>query len=304
MITVRQLEALRAVIDHQSVTGAAAFMRLSQPAVSKLITNLELETQLTLFRRDRRRLDPTPEAMILYEQSLRVFDGLQEIARVSADLRNLSGGRLTIFSLRALGKSVLPKILSAFMAKHAQARIGLHVHSSRTVLQAVASRRVDLGLSMVGTDHPAVDCRTLCRVDAVCALPPGHRLASHETIRAEDLEGESFISFGQDAGIRQRIDSMFDERGITRRLLVDTHISETACAFVAQGSGVSLVDPFTANDFVRHGEIVVRPFVPAIPYEFYVVMPQGQPLSLLAQNFIAVLEADVKSHARLGDCSA
>ncbi|MGY8959038.1 MAG: LysR substrate-binding domain-containing protein, partial [Alphaproteobacteria bacterium] len=78
-----------------------------------------------------------------------------------------------IYSLPALGKSVLPKMLADFTRRHDKARIGLHVHSSRTVLQAVASRRIDLGLSMIGTDHPGVDCRILCRVDAVCALPRG-----------------------------------------------------------------------------------------------------------------------------------
>ena len=240
-------------------------------------------------------MEPTPEAEILYEQSLRVFDGLNEITRVSTDLRNLTGGRLNIYSLPALGKSVLPKMLADFTRRHVQARVGLHVHSSRTVMQAVASRRVDLGLSMIGTDHPGVDCRVLRRVDAVCALPPGHALASRETIVVEDLANESFISFGQDARARELIDRAFEERGVARDLRIDTHISESACAFVANGAGVSLVDPFTASDFARRNEIVVRPFAPAIPYEFCLMTPRDQPLSLLAQQFIAELEAELQT---------
>ncbi len=297
MITMRQLEALRAVIENHTVTEAAKIMRLSQPAISKLISNLEFETKLTLFLRDRRRLDPTPEALILYEQSLRIFDGLSEITRVSSDLRNLRGGRLNIFSLPALGKSILPKMLAAFTQEHDQARVGLHVHSSRTVLQAVVSRRVDMGLSMIGTDHPGVDCRGLCRVNAVCALPLGHRLASREAIDAEDLDGESFISFGQDARARELIDLAFEERGVVRQLRVETHISESACAIVANGSGVALVDPFTAGEFARHGEIFVRPFTTEIPYEFCLLTPREQPLSLLAQSFIAALEAELPRYA-------
>lgn len=294
MITMRQLEALRAVIENQTVTGAAKFMRLSQPAISKLVTNLEFETKLALFRRDRRRLEPTPEALILYEQSLRVFDGLNEISRVSMDLRNLRGGNLNIFSLPALGKSVLPRILAEFLEKHDRVRIGLHVHSSRSILQAVVSRRVDMGLSMIKSDHPGVECRALCKVDAVCALPPGHRLATLETIAAEDLEGECFISFGQDARVREQIDLVFQECGVVRQLRIDTHISETACAFVSNGAGVSIVDPFTASEFARRDEILVRAFAPSIPYEFYLMTLQDQPLSLIAQDFIRELEASLE----------
>lgn len=297
MITMRQLEALRAVIEHQTVTEAARIMRLSQPAISKLISNLEFETKLTLFQRDRRRLVPTPEALILHEQSLRIFDGLNEIVRASSDLRNLRGGFLNIFSLPALGKSVLPKMLAPFTEEHDQARIGLHVHSSRTVQQAVVSRRADLGLTMIATDHPGVDCRVLCRVNAVCALPLAHRLASREKIIAEDLAGESFISFGQDARARELIDLAFEERGIARRLRIETHISESACAFVANGAGVSLVDPFTAGEFARRKEITVRPFEPSIPYEFCLLTSREQPSSLLAQRFIAMLEDDLPAYA-------
>ena len=293
MITMRQLEALRAVIENQTVTEAANFMRLSQPAISKLISNLEYETKLTLFQRNRRRLEPTPEAMILYEQSISIFEGMNEITRLSLDLRNLTGGHLTIFSLPALGKSVLPIMLSNFLLNHDQARIGLHVHSSRTVIQAVVSRRANMGLSMLRIDHPGVDCRTLLQVNAVCALPTTHPLASRETITAQDLAGENFISFGQDTRTREQIDMVFEELGIARNLRIDTHTSDSACAFVANGAGVSLVDPFTAVEFARRGEIVVRPFKPVIPYEFHLLTPRGQPLSLMAQSFIAELEANL-----------
>lgn len=299
MITMRQLEALMAVIENQTVTSAAKFMRLSQPAISKLVANLEHETQLKLFRRDRRRLEPTPEALILYEQAVRVFEGMSEIARVSADLRNLTGGQLKICSLRALGEGVLPTLLSKFLRDHDQARISLQVHSSRTVLQSVMSRRVDLGLSMVRADHPSVDCRVLYRADAVCALPIGHPLTAKDAVTAVDLAGQSFISFGQEAQARALIDLAFAERGVARQMRIDAHTSETACAFVANGVGVALVDPFTAGDFARRNEIAILPFTPSIPYEFYLATPRGQLLSLLAQSFIAELEGFFEAYDHL-----
>jgi len=52
----RQIEAFRAVIEAGSVTSAAGRLRISQPAVSKLISELERSIRLSLFTRERRRM--------------------------------------------------------------------------------------------------------------------------------------------------------------------------------------------------------------------------------------------------------
>ena len=88
MIKPRQIEAFRAVIETGSVTRAAERLHVTQPAVSKLIMELERATRITLFVRHRRRVVPTPEASLLAEEVERrgypfpyLFDESQEIAR-------------------------------------------------------------------------------------------------------------------------------------------------------------------------------------------------------------------------------
>lgn len=115
MVSMRQLEAFCAVIDHQTVTGAARFMRLSQPAVSKLVAGLEVETKLNLFRRERRRLVPTEEGLILHQQAQAIFARLRDIGRLSEELRNLECGRLNVVTMTALGRTFLPDAMSSFL---------------------------------------------------------------------------------------------------------------------------------------------------------------------------------------------
>ena len=296
MVTMRQLEAFCAVIDHQTVTEAARAMRLSQPAVSKLVATLEQDTRLALFRRDRRRLVPTEEGLILHRQAQAIFARLHDIERLSEELRNLAGGRLNIVTMMALGRTFLPDAMSAFLRERPAVVASLHVRSSRTVVDQIAAHQADLGFTMLASDDPAVSARVLCRMRGVCVLPPGHPLAARDTIEARDLEGERFISFSLDSSMRRNIDRVFEAEGVSRQLMVDAYVSAAACSFVANGLGVSVVEPFTAWDFARLGQVVARPFRPDVVFEFRMLRPAGRPPSLLAEAFAAQVERMLAEH--------
>jgi len=75
-ISFRQLQAFREVMRSGSVTDAARILGRTQPAVSALIANLEAELELTLFRRQRGRMEPTPEALFFADEAEAILDRL------------------------------------------------------------------------------------------------------------------------------------------------------------------------------------------------------------------------------------
>jgi DNA-binding transcriptional LysR family regulator len=68
-LNLRQIEAFKAVIEHGTVSAAAAMLHVSQPAMSKLIAHLETDAALRLFDRAKGRLTPTEQGMRLYAES-------------------------------------------------------------------------------------------------------------------------------------------------------------------------------------------------------------------------------------------
>ena len=76
MITSRQIEAFRAVMELGTITMAAERLRISQPAVSKIIAGLEWEIGYPLFERIKGRLAPTGEARLLAVEADRMYYGL------------------------------------------------------------------------------------------------------------------------------------------------------------------------------------------------------------------------------------
>lgn len=293
MITPRQLEAFRAIMERGTVTAAAERLGVSQPAVSKILAGLEAEIGYPLFTRIKQRLAPTSEARLLAAEVARLYHGLEEVSEVARGIRDREVGDLFIYSTPALGRTVLPDVMAEFMKRHARAHVVFHVRSSTYINQKMVDQQLDLGFSMMPFEHPSVVTEELSRAAAVCVLPGDHRLAQRKTIRPADLRGERFLSFPLDGRMRHLVDAVFEQDRIDRRLQIDVYSSAEACALAARGVGVSIVEPFTARDYLRDG-IAIVPFEPRIRYLFRAMRPRHRKPSRLADAF---LEA-VKVHLR------
>jgi DNA-binding transcriptional LysR family regulator len=291
--TYRQIEAFKAVMDTGRVTDAATRLHLSQPAVSKLLSNFEAALGMRLFVRAKKRLTPTVEAQALLREISKIFVGVQEVSRFASGLRSMRTGELTIVSIATFGQRHLPEVLASFLKDHPAVNVGLHLRSSSEVAEWAAEQRADVGISMMPVEHPAVRDEILCEVDAVCVLPNGHRLRDEPVIRPHHLAGENFVSFMRDGRLRHVIDSVFEKARVQRQLRVDTFLSDSACALVAADVGVSIVEPFTAFEYARAGRLVARPFAPSVRYQFRLLFPRFREPSLVAQAFVKQLRGSI-----------
>ena len=86
-ITFRQIEAFRAVMSSGTVTQAAEILHVSQPAVSRMIADLEYRLNFKLFNRTGRQLIATDEAHALQHEIQRAFIGLKEITEAAHAIR-------------------------------------------------------------------------------------------------------------------------------------------------------------------------------------------------------------------------
>lgn len=291
MINLRQIEAFRAVIIHKTVTRAAQVLYVSQPAVSRLISDLEYHVGFSLFQRHKGRLVPTPEALALYEDVDRAFIGLDKITDTAKEIKEFRTGRLFLSCMPALALSALPPMIHSFSARHPGITISLQAHSSQRVLEWVATQQCDAGLIGMHLEDPAVTVLPIACGELRLVMLPEHRLAKQATITAGDLEGEPFVSLGQTQDVRPLIDHVFHQEGIARHMRIETQLSSVACELVLAGSGVSLIDPITANSYASRG-LVIRPFLPKIPFHYSAVLPAFRPPSRLVLEFLE----EVKIH--------
>lgn len=293
----RQIEAFRAMMLTGGATDAAKLMGVTQPAVSRMIRDLQLALDLKLFERRGARLVPTGEARGLYAEVERSFLGLDRIAAAAAELRTRRAGILRIASLPALANGFLPRFVGGFLAQRPKLDLTLSGLVSHVVLDIVASGQCDLGFAQAPIEQTGVTIEWMPALPYVAVLPPGHSLARKTRLRPADFDGESFISLGHSTATRYRIDEMFAQHQVRRIMRIETPLSEIACALAVAGAGVALCEPFTANEYAARG-LVVRPFSPRVDFEFAALYPSQRSLPAVAREFIDDFHRYIQAFAR------
>ncbi len=267
MLTLRMIEAFRAVFLNGSISEAATFMHVSQPAVSRIIKDLEAEIGFQLFDRRQGRIFTNDDALAFFEEIDRSYIGLDRIIQAARHIRKRETGAIKIACLPAVGLSIMPRVIANFQKIYPELEINIQVVQSTTVMRLLASLQCDIGFVEASFMAPAVDQGPVFNLDSVCILPPGHELRHKSVIRPADLAGESFISLGSNSRTRFKIDAIFETAGVNRLTQIEAPLMKIACSLVLEGCGVSIVDTMTANTFIQSG-LVIRPFTPSLPFSF------------------------------------
>ena len=290
---MRQLEAFRAIMLHQTVTLAAEKLHISQPATTRLLADLESSIRFKLFDRVKNRLYPTVEALALYEEVQRSLIGIDRIARTADEIRDLRRGHLQIVGAPAIALSFLPHAIASYVETRPEAQVSLLVHSSRSVVDMVIGQRCDAGFVVLSTDATSTHAERLISTPMVCALPLGHRLSSHSTITPSDLADEPFIAPPRSVEARLEIDTLFAAHGIALKLRMEALLAYSICSFVEAGAGVSLIDGISAWGYPGK-KVIFRPFEPSLMTHYSLLTPSQRPAPLLLKSFVA----HVKQFAR------
>lgn len=268
-----------------TASRAAEVLRISQPAVSKAIQELERGIGFALFHRIKGRILPTSEAQLFFKEVEHTFAGLVQLRNAAARIRDFGSGELRIACMSALSTNVLPKALRAFTKRHPNIAITFQARMSSLVRDLVASGQFDLGLAADEIDQTGIDARPYARYPVEVALPAGHRLEKLDVIRPQDLHGEDFIALAPEDTTRQEAERLFAAAGARPKIVLETPYSTTVCAMVQAGIGVGLVNRLTAEIYLDHG-LTLRPFEPALYFRTLMLLPPNRQPSRILQDFI------------------
>jgi DNA-binding transcriptional LysR family regulator len=283
-LSIRQVEAFRALMQWRTVTRAAHALGVSQPAVSRLLADFEASVGFALFERAQGRLLPTGEAHALHTEVERAFSGFARVVQAATQIREQRRGALCIAGAPELGPDFLPRVTAAFAQEHEGVDVTLLTLEPALALERVAAQRCDLAFVGDDTAPRGVRLERLGLWPMRCIVPRGHRLARKRAISAADCQGEPFVSFAEGTQARVRIDRVFSESGVTRLAGVEADLAQAVVTLVEAGRGVALVDPLTAA--AASARVVVKRFAPALEVPLHVARLAGREAAPLADAFV------------------
>ncbi|HUI18819.1 MAG TPA: LysR family transcriptional regulator, partial [Alphaproteobacteria bacterium] len=155
-INLRQLDAFRATVLAGTVSAAATRLAISQPAVSRLIADLERSIGFALFERRKRRLHIRPEGEMLFQEVEKSFVGVEKIARCAEEIRDYRTGNLRIACMPAVSLGFLPAAICSFRAAYPNVTVVLQIRSSQKIAEWIASQPFDIALAALPINQAGV----------------------------------------------------------------------------------------------------------------------------------------------------
>jgi len=290
---IREIECFQAIMTAGTMTRAAEILRISQPAVSNTIATLEHRLGFKLFLRKSGRLQPTPEALVFYDEAQRVLEAVGRASDAAQRLRRGAAGHLTISAFPGISIKFLPRLISQFQAERPDVKIRLLSRSSHIVIDQLPSQLFDIAIAEKPAEFAGVSAEEVS-FSCQCLLPPDHPLAVHDILTPELLDGVPFAALFRDHMTTFQIARAFSDAGARWNVVLEAQYFASVAEFVRSGGGVAIVDPVNGAGFTEG--CILRPFSPNVSYQIGLLVPQDKPLSKAGSAFLSLLHSELQTY--------
>lgn len=280
---LRQLEALKSVADHGSMTRAAQSLEISQPAVSRLIADLSDTLGFSLLDRKDGRLVPSQEARYILSDIGRVIELMTHITDTSRNLNARTAGHLRVACLPGFTTSHLPSVVASFLKTRPDVTLTLEPDRPERILEWIIGEQYDCGITDAFEGHPAIDSVTM-NIRTVCIFPIGHPFQNFSKITPKQLDNERLIHARRDSYFFHTLSETFRKHSVSPKQIIETRQFTGACELVSLGVGVSIVSELDARTY--EGRLEFRPFTPNIAHQLSIVRPIHKTPSMITLDFM------------------
>ena len=191
---LRVLQYFLAVARENSISGAAEFLHLSQPTLSRQLKELEEELGKQLFIRGNRRITLTEEGMILRKRAEEVVELIRKTENEIAASDDMLAGDIEIGAGETDGNRFLIKAMNAMQKDYPLVHFHIISGDRVTITEAIDRGSIDFGIVFGNTDFSKYDSIPVPYEDTWGVLMRREAsLAQKERITAEDLVDKPLI---------------------------------------------------------------------------------------------------------------
>lgn len=291
-LQLRQLEALATVAEHGSMTRAAHELGVSQPAVSRLISDLAAEVGFQLFDRREGRLVPTQEARFLLPDIRRMIEMMAQLVDTSRNIKTQKAGHLRIACLPGFATSHLPEVVANFLAERPGVTVTIEPDRPERILEWIIGEQYDCGITDGFEGHPAVESETVL-IRSVCVFPNDHPFAAKAIITPADLAEERLIHTRRDSAFFRALSDAFFAESIDMKPVVEVRQFTAACELVTRRVGLSIISEIDAAGYAERG-LSYRPFSPTLPHKLSLVRPIHKHPSMITLEFMYLFRESLR----------
>jgi len=284
--TLRQLRIFASVARHLSFVRAAEELKLTAPAVSMQVKELEAEVGLPLFDRTSRQVSLTMVGEYMLAHTRRVLAAMRDAEDLVARFRGLQVGPLDV-GMVSTAKYFLPRLLASFRREHPGIEVRLEVADNREQIVALMQQG-EIELAVMGRPPQGWPTRAepFAMHPHVLVCANDHPFAGMELVPAAALADEGFIVREPGSGTRAALDEYMQAHQLKPRVAMQMSSNEAIKQAVMAGMGIALLSLHTIGLELNH-KLIVAPDTEGLPLmrRWHVVTTPAKTLSPAAEAF-------------------
>ena len=268
--TLRQLQYLKLLAEHKSFVAAAEAARVSQPALSSGMAELEKTLGARLVDRARGQVILTAVGEDILRRSEDILARTEDLVEAARGAARPLSGRFRLGVIPTIAPFLLPKALHSLRDAFPGLRLFLREDQTARLIAALKSGALDAAVIALPYDLTGLDQAFVARDPILAATPPNHPLAAQSAIAPESLRDEELILLEDGHCLRDHALAACRWNGPAGAETLNPHNAHigafaatslnTLVQMVGSGLGVSLL-PAMAVDagLVAASDVSVRP---------------------------------------------
>ena len=284
-MNTRQLRYLVAIAEYGNLSRAAQSLGISQPALSKALSEWEAMYEFSCFLRCRRQLTPTAVGQYMVDCAERILD---EQNRMMLTMRSITGHnrqRIRLCTAPNRAAIIYSQVYNRFSRRYPDVSLQLTELYANEQPAAVARGRVDLALG-AGPVTDLVEDMPFAREALLVALPTSHPLADRESIRLEELRDTPFVLQGKRNSIRTIADQLFEKESYEPVISFESNDVLLLDAMMHQGVGAGFVSKIHVHPCE---ELMYLPLDPPVYQLTHIRYPKGHVLTEAERYLVSLL---------------
>ncbi len=283
-ITLRQLRVFLAVAQQQNFSRAGELVGLTQPAVSRSITDLEQQLGLQLLHRSTREVELSDAGRMLQGRVARVLDELDATLLEVRGLATQRHGRVRVASSPTLSAHLMPECIALCQQQHPGLQLQLLDRMQQGALDSVHAGDVDFGVVIDPTEHEDLHCESILSEPFCLVCRADHPLAQQASVHWRDLAGQPLVLLDHASGSRRLIDRALEQHVQTWQVVQQVGHTTTIFSMVQAGLGITVVPRLAlAEQGGESAGLVHRPLLPVVERQVMLVHRRHRKLAPMVQ---------------------
>ncbi len=298
-LKMRHLILLVELGNHASIVNAAKAARLTQPAASRLISDLEHVLGVQLFERMARGVVPTWSGKLLIRRAgvaLAEMDAAHcEISQLLSGL----GGRVELGSVLTPAAGLLANAIKLFKMRAKRTSVVIDFSNSKETVERLLDGRLDIVLGRIldTANVPLLNFEPISDEVHRVIVRAGHPLASATDLTLADLVQQSWIVHPAGSIVRDRLTALFLSEGLEPpEETVETLNIQLTTSLLQNTDMIVALPEALMHDALSSGKVVALDYDLGLRMDVYgiitrknhVLSPSGEVmLEALRETFLA-----------------